>query len=136
MDANDRVRVSSDRVAVHERLPDKCCFLEDDQAARPDRRTEKRRRSSVTSRLWRRTTTEKTRAIHPSIQSPPWPPLVVVLESSGRGGDMKRPHDYSSPVAVLESSGRGEDMKRPHNYSSPDTDADELIDVGQEDSYW
>ncbi|XP_046875366.1 hairy/enhancer-of-split related with YRPW motif-like protein [Hypomesus transpacificus] len=26
-------------------------------------------------------------------------------------------------------------MKRPHDYSSPDTDADELIDVGQEDSY-
>ncbi|XP_027031649.1 hairy/enhancer-of-split related with YRPW motif-like protein [Tachysurus fulvidraco] len=26
-------------------------------------------------------------------------------------------------------------MKRPHDYSSPDSDADELIDVGQEDSY-
>ncbi|XP_066532015.1 hairy/enhancer-of-split related with YRPW motif-like protein [Hoplias malabaricus] len=26
-------------------------------------------------------------------------------------------------------------MKRPHDYSSPDSDTDELIDVGQEDSY-
>ncbi|KAM6899387.1 hairy/enhancer-of-split related with YRPW motif-like protein [Xenentodon cancila] len=26
-------------------------------------------------------------------------------------------------------------MKRPHDYSSPDTDTDEFIDVGQEDSY-
>ncbi|TSK31492.1 Hairy/enhancer-of-split related with YRPW motif-like protein [Bagarius yarrelli] len=26
-------------------------------------------------------------------------------------------------------------MKRPHDYSSPDSDVDELIDVGQEDSY-
>ncbi len=27
-------------------------------------------------------------------------------------------------------------MKRPHDYSSPDSDTDEPIDVGQEDSYW
>lgn len=28
------------------------------------------------------------------------------------------------------------EMKRPHDYSSPDSDTDEFIDVGQEDSYW
>lgn len=32
--------------------------------------------------------------------------------------------------------GRGREMKRPHDYSSPDSDTDEFIDVGQEDSYW
>lgn len=28
------------------------------------------------------------------------------------------------------------DMKRPHDYSSPDSDTDEFIDVGQEDGFW
>ena len=32
--------------------------------------------------------------------------------------------------------GRVKDMKRPHDYSSPDSDTDEFIDVGQEDSFW
>ncbi len=41
--------------------------------------------------------------------------------------------------SIQQSLARIEDpvaMKRPHDYSSPDSDTDELIDVGQEDSYW
>lgn len=32
--------------------------------------------------------------------------------------------------------GQVRDMKRPQDYSSPDSDTDEFIDVGQEDSFW
>lgn len=43
-----------------------------------------------------------------------------------------------SIISLHHSSqqGRGREMKRPHDYSSPDSDTDEFIDVGQEDSYW
>ncbi|KAG7245141.1 hypothetical protein INR49_023707 [Caranx melampygus] len=40
-----------------------------------------------------------------------------------------------SSVCSSIQTGRCRDMKRPHDYSSPDSDTDEFIDVGQEDSY-
>lgn len=55
----------------------------------------------------------------------------IIWDHLDRTARLHRSIDSTSP-----SRDRGVAMKRPHDYSSPDSDTEELIDVGQEDSYW
>lgn len=62
---------------------------------------------------------------------------VSASPSRSRERPARSPRSISS-LNICQSSkwGKGKDMKRPHDYSSPDSDTDEFIDVGQEDSFW
>lgn len=44
----------------------------------------------------------------------------------------EQPHFSPSSLSLRQLG----NMKRPQDYSSPDSDTDEFIDVGQEDSFW
>lgn len=50
--------------------------------------------------------------------------------------DRLNPPVYYLSIHLSIQWEQDKDMKRPHDYSSPDSDTDEFIDVGQEDSFW
>lgn len=64
------------------------------------------------------------------------PPHSTQSSWQDRPDPSVQPPSIHSPVRSSIRAGQFGDMKRPHDYSSPDSDTDEFIDVGQEDSYW